>query len=249
MTDYTFFIILVAMLAAALYIAKCQLLNPLLIVREVINGKSHVRQYVMMERTDKKTKTSYWVSVPWQGRLRTPSPPREVRDTGSYGRLIVEAYKLGKDEYCWIQDCGTQKTSLLRKDEKILSDAFEPFSTTARAALVDELARAATYEKNDSWKRPEFIIPAAAMTALLMFAALVFVFGGELIGAYNSAQAQNAQIAQDTFLIQQQNVELAREMGIVIQQVRQTSGQAEAGESIIGQIGGEVDDLLGGLGP
>lgn len=152
-------------------------------------GGSYVEgDFWMMERKKKEDGSTWWVSAPWQTKLKIPTPPSEVIDIGKKGRKYVEVSKIGIDEYVYMRDGGINiKIDELESGE-IIKDVFKPFSVTQRETLVNQFKRAEADRPKD---KIQLIMQMGPMILMFIIIVLGFIYWGEIMEA-NRASAGTA---------------------------------------------------------
>ena len=87
----------------AITVILCYMRSNRLVIRRDIAGKSIIDGYFwMLPKKSKEDGTIYWVSVPWQKKIRIQEPPDDVMDINNRGKKWVEVFRLSEDEYCFI---------------------------------------------------------------------------------------------------------------------------------------------------
>lgn len=240
-----------------------------------VNGKAVVKDFLLMERKNRKTKTPYLVSVPWQKKITFyEMPPAECIDIDERGRKVFEANMLGEDDYVFmknkgivlpmvsegrgkgmskeyaqcIKDTGVSPVDVLESTGKSVAESFIPFSLTARSTLVGQYERAEEDRKRD-WKRPEVILPFATVSMLGMIIIAGLIFVPDVLTAWSSANSEAAgQVYKNLAVVSEQNVRVATALGIEIERL-QDQAAATAASSPGEGLRAEVDAFIGELGP
>lgn len=225
-TDITIMVVGLLLLLCALYIYIVITKAHNFRLRQFNGNRSTVTDYKMMEKRDKKDNTTYWVSVPWQKKIKVFSPPTECIDISNKGRKYLEAYQLTNDEFCFIKDDGYMA------ENDVVKDNWKPFTTTQRGVLVQQLEKAIEQRQKSLW-RPEFIVPTVSVVMLAVVIIALFVFWGDI--AQPALQSHNLALA-----VQKQNLEIARELDIKL-----SGGTAQtASEPLNIPLGDELEDIL-----
>lgn len=153
--------------------------------------------YLCLERKEKKTKVSYWVSVPWQKKIKIVSPPNESVDIGKKGKKFAIVYRLGEsgDEFVYNKDRGVDNDSLVLKEGKKLAQAYIPYSVTERETVINEFERANADAPKSFMKDNGMAIIAMSIMAIIIVTG--FVFGSEYYKAMGDAAAKTDGLIKD----------------------------------------------------
>lgn len=106
--------------------------------------------YWTIEKRDKDDKSLWWISVPWQKKLKIPDPPPECCDYTRRGKKYVVVKRLSDDEFIFCRDKALSEEDLMEKERRSISQVFQPFSVTQRQTLVHQYIKA-NADKPPNW--------------------------------------------------------------------------------------------------
>jgi hypothetical protein len=182
-------------------------------IRDPINKTNYLIDYKVLEKIDKESKDVYWMSVPWQKKIRVPRPPNSAVDVGKKGKKYAEAYRLSEDEFVWITDKGL-KTQIDGNEIKILDndkqvvDTFQPYSVVQRDVTINQHLKAEAISKG-RWT-PDKIIAVTAIGAFVVIILSLFIFWGDIAKPVLDSHEMVLQTNQ-------KNAEISHNLAIMIQ--------------------------------
>lgn len=177
----------------------CYMRSNRLVIRRDVDGKSIIDGYFwMLPRKSKKDGTVYWVSVPWQRKLKIQEPPNEVMDINNRGKKWVEVFRLSEDEYVFIKDCGIDKDShMLSYTREVgkgkelkqyaVKDLFQPFSLVQRETIIHQYKKANAEKDRD---KLSMLINNIPVIVLGMVVIIGMIYAGEISNAFSKVGAQ-----------------------------------------------------------
>jgi len=174
-------------------------------IRYNINGRRYVKDYLMKEKTEKRTKDIYWFSnAIWQKKIKVERPPEKCIDVGAKGKYYVEAYSNtemsdGTLEVTWLRDgVDINETTPLEIDGRTFKDSFKPYSTTQRSFVANQHKK--ELERKSKVLTFEKILNIAAISIFFLTLIVGFVFGQDIIeslSGYEGAKTRNLEIQND----------------------------------------------------
>jgi len=204
-------------------------------VRDPINKDCYITDVWVFEKNDKETGDRVWKSC-FSKRFKSSRPPTQSINVGKRGRLFAECYKIGEDEYYWIQDKGVQIETIEDKNKKVTYnilnaegktvDTFKPYSKTQRATVVLQHQKAVEISKRGKWT-PSEIIAIGALGSLVMVIIMGMLFWGDINTSYSNHAAIATSITQKQGEITANLAILSQSMGVNVNKV-QISQTAEA---------------------
>lgn len=158
-------------------------------VRDPLNKSSYIKDVWCMEKKDKKTGAIWWKNVFWHPRFEIHEPPKEAIDVGVKGRKHIEVYRIGEDEYTFINDPGIEGTI----EGKQILKTFKPFSTVQRQIIVSQFAKAEEMRPKNFFK--DVLLPVGGIGVMGLVIIMLIVFWGDIAkpGLEFGAMAKNMQ--------------------------------------------------------
>jgi len=195
-------------------------------IKDVINTNKIINDDNFKEFKEKDGTTWYKL---FRSRIKIPIAPPEAIETDSKGRKVVEAYRLGLDEFIYIKDKNMSipkelleiKDTKERKEkiEKFLKDnpntinTMEALTTQDRVLLVAQLKKA---EEKKSKKWQDYLLPITGIAALVIMVVALMIFWGDM--AKPILDLESIRSAQLT--TQKETLELIKEIKNDIQVIK-----------------------------
>jgi len=175
----------------------CYMKSNRLVIRRDIDGKSIIDGYYwMLPKKDKKDGTIWWVSVPWQKKLKIQEPPNEVMDINPRGKKWVEVFRLSEDEYCFIKNAGLKKENITERYDpnnketgmtKGTKNVFQPFSLVQRETVIQQYKKANAEQTKDKLM---MLINNIPVIVLGMVIILGMIYAGDISTAFSKVGGQ-----------------------------------------------------------
>lgn len=186
-----------------------------LVVRVPTSGNSMIEGYYwMVEKKDKIDKTMWWVSVPWQKKIKIQEPPSTVMDITKRGKKWVEVYRLSEDEYVFCRDQGLKANMILEETGEKFGNSFRPFSVVQRETIINQYKKANAEKQVD---KLQMLINNIPVIVLGMVIILAIIYAGTLADAFSQVgETSNGLIQQAQKLYQSAGgtvSEIAPDMG------------------------------------
>lgn len=152
--------------------------------------------YWVLERKDKEDKSIWWVSVPWQKKVKLPEPPSDCTDLTRKGKKYVVVKRLSEDEFIYCRDQPLSDKDIIEKDNKLITDIYKPFSVTQRQTLVHQYIKA-NADKPNNWLK-ENIMNITALIILGMVVIIGIIYWGDINKTTLETQSSANNILQNT---------------------------------------------------
>lgn len=227
-----------------------------LIIRDPMRSNQYVREYLMIEKTDKKTQARRWISVWWQPKYKCERPPAEALNTRKRGKYFAECYLVAEGQHCWITDKGiniieetneqgakewviVDPTVIDEEGQPLKIDTFRPYTITQRHTMISQHQKELEISKNKGWTA-ERITQMAAIGVLGMVVIVAIIMGGEFWEGLNKAQDKNLEFQDKQAEMLDKIAIISQNVGVKLDNLETTVAQkpkSQTGEVI--ETGGE----------